>query len=412
MSETFTNYYENGISQINSNDFDYIEALNFLNNPNNFRPFSEGLIELLERNVSSITFHNNGDRTDYLYKKLLSINSTITKSTIAGWFSGKRRPKLVSNSRLLMYEVCFALELPISEVFWFFHHVYFDRSFNCHMIDEAVYYYCFLHHLTYHDAKSFLAKIMETPEKESMDSELIYTQAIRKRIDSFSSSEELISFLSDNKSSFNKWNVSAKDKIADLLSHICGKEGDKRIIKESQKNGFISSYVIRNCGLIIQECYSYYGDEFTEYISGKNITSINFMLDMILNTSFGIQKTAEIPEIVKSNFPSKKVFSDILNKSDTLTSYDSIKKILIFLKFYEFWCQAKLYDSYSEYKPEELYEIFIDETNELLFSCGYENLYAGNPYDWLFMRSAKASEPLNFLRDSIGSLTDIEDESE
>lgn len=410
MNQSFTSYIQNSISQITSDDFDSPEALSFLNNPSNFRPFSAGLTELLQKNAYTGALDDNDAKTDYLYKKLKAINSTVSKSTIADWFNGKHRPKLVSNSRTLMYELCFALNIPINEVIWFFHHVYFDRGFNCHTIEEAVYYYCFLHNLSYNDAKSLISEINAAPSKEPDGKDNIYTQYIRNKIDSFSSTNELFQFLANDKSLFNKWNASASACITKLLSEIRGKKEDKKVIEKIRSNKIPSEADIMGCGLVFQECYYYHYDFMTKYVSGKNIASIDFMLESILSTKSGIRKDANIPDVVKNNFPSKKLLSNVLNKLETLTSYDSIRKVLILLNFYKFWCQIMLkITDHSEYNASELYEIFVDETNSLLFTCGYDALYPGNPYDWLFMRASKNETPLDFLRDAIDDILDDED---
>lgn len=417
MSE-FTNHHKKIISQIDSENFEYEEMLDFLRNPDNFRPFSEGLIQLLEETIPSIPFDDKKKKIEYLakylYERLHSIDPTIPESRITAWFEGKHSPKLTSNSRKLMYKICFALKLPLKKVVWFFGHVYFERSFNFHMIDESVYYYCFKYNKDYFIAESLIKEIMEKPEKPSKNYILSYTQKIREEIDKFSSTDtqKLVDYLSDYKFMFQKkWNLSAKDSINEHLESLLGREESKQIIENFKKKGFIPSDAIENCGLIIQVFYKHFRNGLLEYISGKNILSIDFMLTMILDTTFGIQKTAAIPDIVKNNFPSKKVFSDILsgNKSNTSTSYDSIKKVLIFLKFHDFWYKVEL-KKYSEFTQEQLYDIFIDETNHLLFDCGYEDLYEGNPYDWIFMCCSKTAKPLDCFSSFVHSLIDTEED--
>ena len=46
----------------------------------------------------------------------------------------------------------------------------------------------------------------------------------------------------------------------------------------------------------------------------------------------------------------------------------------------------------------------IDEANALLHKCGYEDLFEGNPYDWVFICSAKNDEPLEFFRSCVNEL--------
>lgn len=44
----------------------------------------------------------------------------------------------------------------------------------------------------------------------------------------------------------------------------------------------------------------------------QNITSIDFMLEFIIDPIEPVNKKAKLPDIVKLNFPSKKTFSKIL----------------------------------------------------------------------------------------------------
>ena len=94
--------------------------------------------------------------------------------------------------------------------------------------------------------------------------------------------------------------------------------------------------------------------------------------------------------------------SDILSedKLSTSKSYDSIRKLIILLDFYRFWVNAKLNSETEYYKTldeDKLTEIYIEEANNCLYDCGYEDLYAGNPYDWIFLCSARKMIRLIFL---------------
>ena len=43
----------------------------------------------------------------------------------------------------------------------FFQHIYYDRAFNCHTIDEAVFYFAFSNGLTYQKSLNIIKKINE-----------------------------------------------------------------------------------------------------------------------------------------------------------------------------------------------------------------------------------------------------------
>ena len=99
--------------------------------------------------------------------------------------------------------------------------------------------------------------------------------------------------------------------------------------------------------------------------------------------------------------------SDVLSdeKISVSKSYDSIRKMIILLDFYCFWVDIKLNpDEYSELSSKERQKIYVEEINSSLYECGYEELYAGNPYDWIFLCSAISEKPLEFFRSYMSEL--------
>ena len=68
------------------------------------------------------------------------------------------------------------------------------------------------------------------------------------------------------------------------------------------------------------------------------------------------------------------------------------------LKFYHFWVTLLLNPDIID---DCAFDIYCEETNALLDSCGYEELFPGNPYDWLFLWAATTEKPLTSLRDAI-----------
>lgn len=405
MADHFTYQASDNIWTVEIQDNHPEAALEYLNNPANFRSFSDGLTELILKYGYQGNAKNADEKTDFLIKKLASIYISITKSTVRDWFLTKRRPALVPNGRLRMFQVCFALSATLEDVVWFFHHVYFDRCFNCHTIEEAVYYYCFSNRLTYPHAAKLLQTIQDYPAPNHSCVSHVFTQDIRSRLERCASDTELLDFFKEHKSIFAQWNKSARKYISCYVSLIRGKPEDKTVVKAFRAGTAIPESERKRCGLVIQEYLSAPRQSLHRSISGRNITSIDFMLEQMIGINSGISKEAMIPDIVKTNFPSKKTFSDILNKSETSTSYDSIRKCLILLKFYHFWTSFLL--NPSLFAASDGFDIFVEETDALLISCGHEALYAGNPYDWLFLWAAATDRPLDALRNTVHALTCI-----
>lgn len=424
----YTQFNENSLHQFNNED-DMYEAIEFLKDSSNFRNFNEGLIELMHRKGYSAEL-NAFELSDILYSELQNIGSSISRTTIDSWFQGTHRPKIESGYRKQIYEICFALKLNLDETKWFFQHVYYDRAFNCHRIDESVYLFSFLNSLSYIEAQEIINIIENSPDSSNFSPVGNYTQFSRNQIESFHSKDELISFLTHNKSNYESWNQSSLTEIQNRINELIPTDSGKKEIDNIKRTITRKNTIVgviprlsgqKEWGLIMQEFFSSISStDDLKYISGLNIQSNTFILRRILSSSSCAVKIdkANVPYIVKNNFPTRKIMSDILSieKVSHSNSYDSIRKVIILLNFYIFWVRVDL--GYTNYLQEEqnysdniLYDAFIEEMNTVLYNCGYEYLYAGNPYDWLFMYASLTKNPLRYFRNFIAEIQS-EDEDE
>ena len=446
MDTNYSKYMEDKTTQyadVNPIDHEEIDAFcEFIIQEEICWPFHKALTRLLENSDYSGDLMNCEEKTNYLFQKLKELPSNISKPTVSAWISGTQRPKVEAGSRKRMYQICFALKLSYEDVKWFFHHVYLDRCFNCHTMEEAVYSYCFQKGLSYTTALQLIKTVSEAPEPTTPTEEIKhYTKFVQEQLTSFHSEDELLHFLITNKHNFHAWNKTAFAYINEFLEEIRGSADNKEAIElfkktrrnllnnKMKKDNFQSKTSMQRLnklepekyqsfGLLLCEIYKdaeekttaneTLGENILDILKFKNIHSIDFILQYLLGTASGIQKKKNIPESIRVNFPSRKTFSDILDteKIKTSESYDSIRKALILLKFYTFWCKVKLqYPIYKDYSPEELATIFQDETSLLLSECGYEDLYAGNPYDGIFLVFSKNKiSPLNFFREFIANI--------
>lgn len=418
-NKNYTIFNEKSIQ--NFNNLDYTEdAMEFLKNPDNFRSFAEGLVELLKRKGYQGCLDDTRKMADYLYQSLKRIGSLTTYETVESWFLGTHQPKIEFGYRRQIYEICFAMQLSLNETKWFFQHVYYDRAFNCHTVEESVFYFAFKNNLSYTQALQIINSIAEVPSSSFTTATPNYTQFIQQQISDLKSTDELIAFLKHNKNNFEQWNQSASQKLQELFHELIPSPDGKKeidnlkrtIIRKNSVYHVIPSLSEKNhWGLIMQEFFSQISSvEDLDQINKKNICSITFVLERILYTSAGLpKKKTQLPYVVCNNFPSKKTMSDVLSNSkmERLKSYDSIRKMIILLYFYNYWVRVKLH--YLNCKPIQLSKIFEDEINSILYQCGYEELYAGNPYDWLFLCAAQTEDSLEYLRSCLLTLLPDDD---
>ncbi|MDE6053973.1 MAG: hypothetical protein K2G55_09475 [Lachnospiraceae bacterium] len=431
MNYRFTIYNQDATYDYPSID-DVDDAIDYLKNPDSFRSFDIGLIELLKKKGYTGDINDIKDLSEYLVSRLKNINSQIEKETVISWLNGTHRPKIEPGSRNKIYEICFALNLSLDETSWFFRHVYYDRAFNCHTIEEAVYYYSFLHNVTYAEAQKIIQEVKNIPSATDSDASANYTQYVKNLIHECQSVAELKEFLTQNKGNFNAWNKSALNALNNYVSALIGSpesksiiDNLKRTIAQKRNNGkelpSLNLADYQTFGLLIQELifdsknpYECTAESPTEYvfeaIDNRNIRKNTFILERILGTQKICRNNEKIsiPYIVRNNFPSKKTMSDILSKDKILVSksYDSIRKMIVLLDFYQFWVKVKLTTNNMEFPSDALPKIYLDEANALLDQCGYEKLDAVNPYDWIFLCSARSKNPLEYFRAMINELSD------
>lgn len=366
----------------------------------NFRSFSEGLKTLIKRCTGK---NMEKGVPPFLRNALSAIGVEYSDRTLRKWCNDESKPK-----RSAAFHICFALNATFDDTVWFFEHVYFERAFNCHTIEEAVYYYCIKHGYDFAHANHLLSQISSIPVDENIPMDFYPTQEIQMDLDSCEDDDMLLHYFSQNKAIFYRWNQTAKEYLMHLTSKIKGDEAKKPLYKQIMKNPLLFPRKREDFigfSLLFGEFYFYHGsDEYgwDLYLMNKDLTSDSFMFYRIFEIDFSKQRAtnASAPEAVVSSLMNESIFK--VNISDTSTNYDTIRKQLILLKFYEFWASAKI--GLVQVKESEQYKQFTEEIGEMLTQCGYGNLYAGNPFDWLFLWASTTGDPLSSLRDAASSI--------
>lgn len=372
-----------------------------------FRSFSDAINVFLIKNTDySGDISSVKERTDYLYSKYNSIGYMINPANIKNWLSGKA-PAYTSESREKMYALCFALNFDLDTTKEFFQKVYFDRCFDCHNIQEAIYYYCMKNSLSYSNAKNLIeqANNMSNSKIASRASQtILYTHIIQQKIDSIHKDDELLSYIQNNSDSFNIIHASAKKQFYSLIDNLLATRSDADYIAANPQSvkDYSNNRPIK--ALTTLEYYKYN----TEDNPLLQIYSDEFMINQILDNrehERALSKNISLPTTLKSSFPNRHVINDIRLGFDGKKKLknDALRKTIILLFFYQFWCEQDLNINPID-DEEERKETFGIEINDCLTSCGYEPLYIGNPYDWIFIYSAKCDLPLDTFRDIYSSL--------
>lgn len=328
-------------------------------------------------------------------------NVTLSSlNTLKNWLK-KAPPSGSQQGREKVYALCFALGLDASKTEEFFLKAYLERPFNYKNMNEAVYFFCLDNGLPYSKAEEMIQKAEEMiqkievePHVKSIDTEQeINTVEVGLAISEMGNEEDLIKYLVENRSAFEKTqNQTAIAKIKELYEEC------KELAKEYPGQLHIEGE-IQNI------------DNLLEAITGYNARA-TYNGKKVYKTSISKSK---LPAAVRKNFPQREQFKQIeqfkQNEKGT-ASFDVIRKFLIMLKFYHFFANA-LIEKAEELEKNSFFREFVDETNEMLEECGYVQLYLRNPYDAVFAYCAYgAANPLDEFKNVIDEfyLSDNEDE--
>lgn len=448
MEHTYTRLARRRVAEINEENFssefahdlgEHTEELEELLKEFD-RPFSEGLTRLLKRAAYEGDPDNLGEKRKFILAKIKAMGVSVDdalRKTISNWLGISGIPQVNDTTRDRIYLLCFALSLSADDVDWFFNHVFFQRSFNCHRLEGAVYYYCFLNHYPYCHAQQLIMEIQAFLEMEAPVSEnVLYTREIQQQLEQYATDEEVKGYFRRNAWAFrgDHNNQRAKENICRLLGEIRGKKADKEIAvrlkevykreegncedeekgRKKGKKGKVPKYVdaaeIESCGLVVQEilCLHKPGELLDFLTEDNDITSIPVMLKCIYGR-IGSEDPINISDIRlpskgRRHFPYTELLDMLIKGIDASKNYDAIRKLLILLKFYQFWCiHDKLHPFRLPADSEIRYETYLYETNNLLMECGYNSLFEGNCYDALFMLCSGSAAPLETLRNFLAS---------
>lgn len=347
---------------------DYSSLLAFLNSKD-FRTFGDGLTSVIKSKMPSDISDSPMHFLQTAYKsKGISAPSV---NTLKSWFNAGVRPKKSEDSRNKMFEIAFALDLNIEETVYLFHNVYLDRAFDYRNAKEIIYAYCIERRLSYLHAIDLIEQMSIS---STNDDDVLYTKVLEEQVSKIDTDNELIEYLNSHQNNLSKKNIRGKELKAIWLKHA-----QKIAKKETHESSW------------------------RDFCRGKDKESINFLISVITahttNTHSGtttIFKNAELPKEIKNCFPEAVTFS----KPDP--TYEELRKMLILLFSYVFWYHVQ-YD-----EAETDIDDYISQLNDLLTDVGMPLLYAGNPFDWLFMYcTLYDSNPLDCFR---GLLSEVLDE--
>lgn len=417
---------------------------------NTFRTFDEALDNFLVEKGYRGDVDDCKAKTDYIQSRFESASvDSIKTRTLKKWFSVKENNENHQNKeyftplklkREFLFRFCFAFRLCIAESNEFFRKVCLQRSFDCHDIQEAVYYYALSHQLSYQEAKTLIDEVLkgkEKIEKGTINSDnKLYTEKIKEYIDGFKNADQLVQYLRDNYSQFEYNNATAYKYINTMWTRISDAEGlanceKNEIFNNEYEHNDGCPYLgvvlckdceeKKNCKYVDRNKYSYKKDiwnprsDWEIYLqilgldgtfkNNKNILQKGNNKDIIIHSILKDNKL--LHPLAADSFPDRQGLQAILRKEHK--SDELVRKIMILLSFYEFWINKALEpmgekNGRYEAKDDGDEERCTARINHFLVESGYPELYVGNPFDWIFLHSAHQIEPLNIFREFMHTL--------
>lgn len=377
--DTYTEKLDTQLREINIlglNAGDYQQKL--LEAAKSFRPFSESLTAFLLENGY------DGDPADWAAKTAFvrsrySLAGMKAPQNIPGWFDGTIRFR-----RETAFPLCFAFGLDKEGTDAFFQRVMLERSFDCHLIREAVYYYAARNRLSWNEVQEILENCPKVkPGKADLNTEQFFTGSIIRELEKCQSTKDLLAFLNANADQFLYNNATATQTIISLWNQIDEKEG-------------------------ILDCeHKIAGEIVTERSVDVTLRQILFGIDPEnrLTLLEGEDRSLKpilkdndlLPAIAEQEFPDREKITRILHGDHV--SHESARKLLILLYFYKYWA-SKMNKTKKTYYQQEEKDVgeFLDRINDYLLDSGFQKLYIGNPYDWIFLLTGRHDDPLATFR--------------
>lgn len=364
MNTSYTGHLENNLWDFAYSMDDtyeseeHYEIIDYLNASSNFRSFGDGLFNVIQRKYPEEAI-DTSNVIPFINQKCadngVPIANIASQNTLTNWFKKDMRPKKADTSRQSMFALAFALGLTVEETKDLFHKVYLDRAFNYRNETEIIYYYCLQHQRTWTDAERLVAAVGKSSSTEP--SETRYTAIIKGEIEQIDDDNELIAYIAEHSSDFEKDSKTAKEEFNRLFE-----QAKVTAQKEIEKGKTEYQEVIEN------KWHS--EDSFSANLLYEIILGFNVSGKKGTKTIFG---KSHLPKEIKNRFPEAASFS----RKDI--GSEELRKVIILLFSYITWYQMQENDAdygYDDYK---------EQLDALLSDCNYSNMCYGNPYDWLFL---------------------------
>ncbi|MEY8332100.1 hypothetical protein AALB53_03115 [Lachnospiraceae bacterium 47-T17] len=367
-----------------------------------FRTFDQALDTFLAGHGFEGSFKSVDEKVTFLADKLKEAGIPVPRN-MKKWYAGHRRIE-----RKTAFQICFAFGLDAAGADDFLRRVCLERGFDCHSMEEVVYFYAFKNGLSYGEAMDLLSQVPSVKPARMEGEHIVYTSLIAERINEIETSQELVSYLNEHASEFGYNNATAYDEIRTIWEAISGPDG---IAARERRHLYAAFQNVREERTDLTETDGRKGRRQRKRPDGSIWEIYLQMLGLSGDYTADFNKDRSIKPILKDNallhplaedsFPDRDGLNKILRGEHV--SYERVRKLLILLVFYCFWANRALKQHSYEAGYEDA-DRCMAEIHAHLTDAGYPLLYPGNPYDFLFLMSANSECPLITFREYMREL--------
>lgn len=313
------------------------------------------------------------------------------------WFTEHRRIE-----RRTAFHICFAFRLKVEEAEDFLRRICLMRGFDCHHMEEIVYYYALKNSLDYGTAKGILDRIPVVKSGKLNTENVVYTKLLVEDIDRIGSAKELISYLTQNAGRFGYNNAAAYTAIKAVWEQLASPQG--LAVRERRK--LYPSFDREEPGMgedqgrkerkrsedsiweIYLQILGLAGSQAAPFYKNRRMKTI-------------LRENPLLHPLAEASFPDRDGLTKILNGEHV--SYERVRKTMILLVFYRFWVGRALRENdYSAGYGDA--DRCLASMDDFLAEAGYPAMYPGNPYDFVFLFAIHAEMPLLTFRDFMREL--------
>ncbi len=212
----YTNFFEDMTYDIFEKE-DYVEELKKA--AKLFRTFDKALDSFIVNHGYDGDLLNVDEKVSFITCKLKAAGVPVPRN-IKKWYTEHKKI-----GRKTAFQLCFAFGLQVDEVNDFLRRICLKRGFDCHDVEEVVYFFAFKNGLSYEDTKEVISKVTIVKPDRVVKDDIVYTEFIAEEIDDIETAEELILYLNENTDKFGYNNVTAYKIIRSIWNDISQENG-------------------------------------------------------------------------------------------------------------------------------------------------------------------------------------------